>query len=228
MDELGVAHVVHVATVDVKYAVGGGGDWSIERFAHGVNGRALGVATGPDGVVHVLYYESYVLERRGLMDLHYARRDRGEWTEERLGVLRNGDGEDAALAVDVEGVAQAVWLDGDEDLVRARRGPAGWIFEAVPLRAPGSVGFAIDGAGAAHLVTRSADDPSRVSYATDVTGAWVVEDVAVPFVREVAYPQAVAIDSDGGVHVAGNGGAYRSATWHAWRTPGVEAGGCAP
>jgi putative metal-binding protein len=192
-------HAVYFVGGVLRYATNAGGTFVSEDVSDTYSSYydfepGLGFARASDGTLHI----SFGSAQQILM--HGERTPQG-WAFEAIqggeGTYTAGSGQ---LAIDDDDglhVAFHLGIGGDgSNEVRYAKRPDGGDWEITPIAMYGGErpGLAVDADGAAHIVL------ARGGYATNTTGAWVSEEVALG-----GYGSSVALDGDRAIHVAWGG-----------------------
>lgn len=184
--------------------------WTVETVDEA--GRAdPSIAVGDDGALHVAYYAFP-------SDLRHATDASGAWVPDVVDdVPDTGGWSSVALAA---GEMRVSYHDYDQGrLVLARGGPGAWATETIDTGPRGNGRYtaqAIDAHGASHVGFARGDLPgSDLAYATDASGAWVVETVEAD--GRSGEQTSLGIDSSGALHLVAirrdlDGGRVRHAT----------------
>jgi hypothetical protein len=161
----------------LRYAGPEASGWSVETYER-ASGGSRGLAVGPDGTVHVLFYHSGPPYMDGA--LRYARRDpAGGWTLE-LVVQALDTGAHHGLALDAAGVLHAsigAGVHAAGEMRYGRRDPGGWSIETVStFGAAEDDAVALDPGGDPRIAYFDAAG-SNLMYARRVGAGWRVETV---------------------------------------------------
>lgn len=169
------------------------------------------IAIGADGVAHVAYYAFP-------SDLRYATDASGAWVPEIVDDFPDTGGWSSLALADDE--IRISYHDYDQGRLVLARGRAGaWATETVDTGPRGNGRFTsqgLDGAGASHVGFSRGDlAGSDLAYATDASGAWVVETVEAD--GRSGEQASLRIAPDGVVHLVAirrdvDGGQVRHAT----------------
>ena len=196
IDQCTIAYYLQ-STSDVVYVFRDGSAWRTETVdATGIVGDWLSYALDRFGTAHIAYRDVTNTA------LKYASKANGIWTIET--VDNTGDvGYYTGIAVDSMGTASIVYRG--QGLAMARKRAGVWAIEAIASN--GSYpAIAVESNGRPHIAYRHdrvGDSVAR--YATKVGGNWII--ASVDSGGDVGTQATIALDSDGGVHMA-----YRALT----------------
>lgn len=127
----------------------------------------------------------------------------------------------ASLALDAAGYAHVSYRS-PAGVAYATNSPAGtWSSETVDAAAGamGGTGIALDAAGKAHLSYYDAAN-ARLLYATNTSGAWVIEEAAA----SGGFANSIVVDAAGAVAIAFAGTTPSDILWYVTRTGGTWSG----
>jgi len=135
----------------LDYARRDGTTWHRARVDWPAVGEDPSLAVGPDGALHVAYYDM------GLRDLKYAVLRDGVWHVETVDAY--GDvGRSSAIGVDALGHVHVCYYDGtNDDLKYAYNAGAGWCVQTVDREGGSGCSMALDQEGRPHIGYRSAE-----------------------------------------------------------------------
>lgn len=162
----------------------------------------------PPGVSHI----TYIAVESDRYVLRYANNDGGSWSVETAASDSSSDGgQRKSMAVGTDGSIHVVYLSGrpyPTTIRYAVRRGGSWTVTNIPAgtSAPEAVSLELDRSGNAHVAfVKSGSSPpdQGVWYASNRTGAWVVEKVrdgSHPYYR-TGGPIALALDASGTPHV---------------------------
>ncbi|MBI5364042.1 MAG: hypothetical protein HZA53_12735 [Planctomycetes bacterium] len=205
LDTFGRAHAVYAADFydtawhgELRAASNATGAWVVRTLdaadlGCGYPGVAPRIAVDASGTVHI----AYVGVHPGY-GLQYAASSGGAWTRSTVtpDFVRG-----MALAVDAQGTPHVVYSDAGAQLRHARLEPAGeWTIEPIDTVQAVAPSIAVDGSGNLHACYAAAAHELR--YATNASGAWRVALVDGEGYGLEDRTTALALDSQGRVHVA--------------------------
>jgi len=193
---------------DIYYRRGDGLAWEPElrlTESEGFSSKPS-IAAGPDGKVHVAWYDS----REGVYEVFYKLWDGQEWSEDE----RVSDSLTMSwyqnMAVDSSGNLHLVWLDkkdGNWEVYYRKRGEYGWEDEVRLSHNDARAGnpeVTVDSGGRVHVVWRDFRDENLEVYYTGFHAnedRWTNE-TRLTFSPEPSRRPSVCVDADGRIIVA--------------------------
>ncbi len=210
LDGAGWPHIAYSGGGDLGYAWRDAAAWRAESVVQGETSSPA-LALDPAGAPHISY--RFHRERGAKHELRYVRRDDAGsgWRTETIDASYELGDDASALALDVAGIAQIIYLV-DSVLTLASHGPqGGWSYQAVDESswASGS-DLALDGRGELHASYLTGGARAGRWYATRDGAGWQREAVAAS--REAAVQagaqsggaagRRIAVDANGAPHLA--------------------------
>ncbi|MEA2520034.1 MAG: hypothetical protein QOF49_2114, partial [Chloroflexota bacterium] len=208
LDSAGHEHLVfgianQLGAAGVRYATNRTGSWVVSAVA-AAGGHEPSLAIDAAGHAHVAYLESL----GSALGIHYATNAGGAFVSSAVRASVDGAGSGFASATDALGHHHVAYAshrgDPNPGLYYGTDASGGWVLGRITSAWPSSVGLALDSSGRAHIAFTQLVDPAtgqplplaarRVGYASNQTGAWVIERASPgPDVGDAGV--AVAIDA---------------------------------
>jgi hypothetical protein len=223
LDTNGTPHIAYSNFQDLKYANRASGGWqtgTIDDALKDIDSVTLKIDAS--NAAHVCYSDFY--------QLRFASNRSGSWIVSDIGAAQTTPGNlNCNLALDSAGKIHLSYIDPQADrLLYATNRSGSWDIEVVEqdMSANAIAGtgtsIAVDGAGDVHISYHDFDGDKDLRYATNQSGAWVIE--TLDSADDVGIHSAIAIDMSGNLHISygdtTNGklkyATNKSATWKSY------------